>query len=177
MSLIFLNVPGLGNSGQQHWQTLWEKEFPEKFIRIQQTDWDTPKCSDWTETIEKEVRKHSIQDVVLLAHSLGCTALAHWAKTYKTVIKGAFLVAPSDCEATTYTFETEGFSPIPLEKLPFQSIVVASTNDYYVSFERAKFFAESWGSEFINIGEKDHINADAGFGEWQEGLEILNQLT
>jgi uncharacterized protein len=176
MKSIYLIVPGLGNSGPQHWQTLWEKEFSDKFTRIKQTNWDTPICSEWIETIENEVRKHEIGNVVLIAHSLGCTAVAHWAKRFQTKIKGAFLVAPSDCEAETYTFDTQGFAPIPLEKLPFKSLVIASTNDFYVSYERAEFFAESWESELVNIGAKEHINADAGFGEWQEGLELLKKL-
>jgi uncharacterized protein len=176
MNSIYLIVPGLGNSGPQHWQTLWEKEFPDKFTRIQQANWDTPTCSDWIETIENEVRKHEIENVVLIAHSLGCTAVAHWAKQFETKIKGAFLVAPSDCEAETYTFDTKGFAPIPLEKLPFKSMVVASTNDYYVSLQRAEFFAKSWGSELVNVGAKEHINADAGFGEWQVGLDLLKKL-
>jgi uncharacterized protein len=176
MKSIYLIIPGLGNSGPQHWQTLWEKEFPDKFTRIQQTNWDTPACSDWIETIENEVRKHQVENVVLIAHSLGCTAVAHWAKRFQTKIKGAFLVAPSDCEAETYTFDTKGFQPIPLEKLPFKSVVIASTNDYYVSLERAEFFAKSWGSELVNVGAKGHINADAGFGEWQDGLELLKRL-
>jgi uncharacterized protein len=176
MKTIYLIVPGVTNSGSQHWQTLWEKELPEKFTRIQQVNWDTPTCSDWIETIENEVRKREIESVVLIAHSLGCTAVAHWAKRFQTKIKGAFLVAPSDCEAETYTFDTKGFQPIPLEKLPFKSVVIASTNDFYVSFERAEFFAQSWGSELVNIGAKEHINADAGFGEWQEGLELLKKL-
>lgn len=176
METIYLTVPGIGNSGPQHWQTLWEKEFPEKFTRIQQQVWDAPDCADWIGNIEKEVRRRKTEDVILIAHSLGCAAVAHWAKNFQTPIKGAFLVAPSDCEAKTYTFDTAGFSPVPLEKLPFKSLVVASTNDYYVTLERAELFAESWGSEFINIGAKDHINADAGFGEWREGLELLEKL-
>ena len=176
MNSTYLVIPGLGNSSQNHWQTLWEIRFPDNFTRINQENWDSPKCSDWIEKIEDEVQKRNISDVVLVAHSLGGAAVTHWAKKYKTPIKAAFLVAPSDCEAETYTFETEGFSPIPLEKLPFKSIVVSSSNDYYVAPERAKLFAESWGSEFINIGDKDHINANAGFGEWLEGLELLEKL-
>ncbi|ASU36437.1 alpha/beta hydrolase [Mucilaginibacter xinganensis] len=60
--------------------------------------------------------------------------------------------------------------------LPFKSIVVASTNDYYVTYERATLFAESWGADLVNIGDAGHINVASGFGEWNEGLEILKWL-
>jgi len=176
METIYLVVPGVTNSSPGHWQSLWEKEFPEKFRRIEQTVWDTPVCDDWTARIEEEVQKESPARVVLVAHSLGCTAVAQWAKRFGTQIKGAFLVAPSDCEAETYNFDAKGFAPIPLEKLPFKSVMIASTNDEYLSFERAKIFADAWGSELVNVGDKGHINPGAGFGAWPEGLELLKKL-
>ncbi len=176
MNTIYLTVPGVTNSSAKHWQSLWEAKFPDSFRRIQQKEWDTPICDDWIETIEYEVQKESPENVVLVAHSLGCTAVAHWAKKFGTKIRGAFLAAPSDCEAETYNFDTKRFAPIPFEKLPFNSLVIASENDEYVSIERAQQFADVWESEFINVGAKGHINAVSGFGEWDEGLEILKKL-
>jgi uncharacterized protein len=114
--------------------------------------------------------------VVLIGHSLGCTTIAHWAAKHQVPIKGALLVAPSDIEQPVYTFPATGFAPIPLLKLPFPSIVVASEDDPWVSIERAKFFASSWGSSFINIGEAGHINVPSGYGPWEEGLTILEQF-
>ncbi len=176
METFYLTVPGVTNSSPQHWQSLWEKEFPEKFRRIEQKEWNTPVCADWIKTIEAEVQKANPETVVLVAHSLGCTAVAHWARKFGTKIKGAFLVAPSDCEAESYNFDTKGFAPIPLDAMPFKSLVVASSNDEYVSLERAERFAVAWGSEFINVGAKGHINFGAGFGEWNEGLKLLKKL-
>jgi len=43
---IVLTVPGLWNSNQDHWQSLWEAEEP-TWKRIQQADWETPLCADW----------------------------------------------------------------------------------------------------------------------------------
>lgn len=176
MKTVYLTVPGVTNSSPEHWQSLWEKQFPENFRRIEQTEWNSPVCDDWTAAIETEVRKESPENVVLVAHSLGCTAVAQWARRYGTKIKGAFLVAPSDLEAPNYNFDTKGFAPIPLERLPFKSLVVASSNDEYVSLERAKQFADAWGSELINVGAKGHINANSGYGEWQQGTELLTAL-
>ena len=172
----YLIVPGVTNSSENHWQSRWEREYPDRFRRIQQAEWDKPVCSDWIAKIETDVQAVGPENIVLVAHSLGCPTVAHWAKTFGTKIKGAFLVAPSDCEAETYTFDTKGFAPIPLERLPFPSMVVASTNDEYITLERAVQFADAWGSELINVGEKGHINPGAGFGEWNEGLELLKRL-
>ena len=168
-------IPGLGNSGPDHWQTYFEKSG-DHFIRINQKEWDAPANQDWIETIELALTGYNLDDVVLIGHSLGCTAIANWAKAYQKKIKGALLVAPSDIEAPKYNFDTPGFDRVPLDKISFKTIVVASTNDEWVTLERAEFFAENWGSEFINIGNAGHINAAAGFGEWPKGLEILKTL-
>ena len=176
MQPIYLTVPGVTNSSPQHWQSLWEKEFPERFRRIEQKEWNTPVCADWINEIEEKVQKANPETVVLVAHSLGCTAVAHWANKFGTKIKGAFLVSPSDCEVESYNFDTKGFAPVPLDPLPFKSLIVANSNDEYVSLARAKQFADAWGSKFINVGAKGHINFGAGFGGWNEGLELLKKL-
>ena len=168
-------VPGLGNSGDEHWQTYFERSGS-GFQRINQKEWNAPDCNDWIATIDNAIKDHDPQSVILIAHSLGCTTVAHWAEKYKRKIKGAMLVAPSDPEAPHYTFPTKGFTPIPFLKFPFRTIVVASSNDQWVSLERAKLFAAKWGSEFINIGDAGHINILSGHTEWKEGLEILKTL-
>jgi predicted alpha/beta hydrolase family esterase len=168
-------VPGLGNSGPEHWQTFFEKSG-DNFQRINQQEWDAPKCEDWITTIDKAISGYEPSNVVLIGHSLGCSTIAYWASRYKRSIKGALLVAPSDPETPHYTFPAIGFSPVPLDKINFKTIVVASSDDIWVSLERAKFFADHWGSQFINIGKAGHINVASGFTNWEQGLEILASL-
>lgn len=171
----YLIVPGLGNSGEEHWQTYFENSG-NNFFRIIQQEWDAPICEEWIKTIDQKVVEFDLSTVVLIGHSLGCSTIAHWAKKCNKQIKGALLVAPSDLEAPQYDFPAMGFAPIPLDKLNFKSIVVASSNDPWVSLERAKLFAKSWGSEFINIGKAGHINVASGHTNWDEGIQILNTI-
>jgi len=169
-----LIIPGLGNSGEDHWQSRWEREF--NFKRINQKDWDTPVCNDWIETIDHTIKTLDSENIILVGHSLACSTIGYWSKKYNRKIKGALLVAPSDTEADTYPTGTTGFAPMPIQALPFRSIVVASTNDFYVRLDRATFFAHRWGSELINIGEAGHINIASGYGKWDYGLQMLKQL-
>jgi uncharacterized protein len=171
MTNYFL-IPGLGNSGAEHWQTYFETKG-DNFIRINQKEWDAPNCEDWIETIDAALANIDLSTVVLIGHSLGCTTIAHWAKRYGKKIKGALFVAPSDVDVPSYNFPTIGFSPIPSDKISFTTIVVASTNDEWVTLEQAQYFASNWGSKFINIGDAGHINTAAGFGKWDEGLKLL----
>ena len=124
--------------------------------------------------MEQALASEDLRTVVLIAHSLGCVTVAHWAAQYGHLIKGALLVAPSDVDTAHYrAFPTTGFGPMPLQPLPFPSKVVASTTDEWVTLERAQQFAQAWGSELVNIGDAGHINAASGHGPWPDGLELL----
>jgi predicted alpha/beta hydrolase family esterase len=65
---------------------------------------------------------------------------------------------------------------MPLHKLDFPAIVVASSDDPYVSIERARQFAQSWGAQIVEIGAHGHINGDSGLGDWPEGLMLAREL-
>ncbi|RZK53616.1 MAG: alpha/beta hydrolase [Hymenobacter sp.] len=169
----FFIVPGLGNSGPDHWQTYFERQNPD-FVRIQQREWDAPARAEWVATIEHALAGEDLSQVVLIAHSLGCVTVAHWAATYGHRIKGALLVAPSDVETARYAaFPTTGFGPMPMQQLPFPSTVVTSTTDEWVTEARARQFAEAWGSELVVLGDAGHINTASGHGNWPAGLTLL----
>jgi serine hydrolase len=169
-----LIVPGLFNSGPDHWQSHWEKKLL-NIERIHQQDYETAVCSVWIETIQKVISANG-PDVVLVGHSSGSIAIAHWAKKYGETIAGAMLVGPSDVEQPDFLKNAVGFNPIPLEPFGFPSIVVTSNNDPYVSLARATHFASKWGSRLVNIGPGGHINTASGHGPWPEGIEILKEL-
>ncbi|PSR12028.1 MAG: alpha/beta hydrolase [Bacteroidetes bacterium] len=172
----FLTVPGLGNSGPDHWQTIWERSEP-RFQRIGQADWQTPRCQDWIACIDRAVAGYDPATVVLVGHSLGCLAIAHWAQQYRRTIKGALLVAPVDTEGPLYeSCPATGFESAADRKMPFKTLVVTSADDPWVAPARAAFLAQSWGSTFVDIGPAGHLNAVAGYGNWDEGRAFLRAL-
>ncbi len=172
---IVLIVPGLYDSGPEHWQSYWEREDPEHVRRVRQKEWQKPQAKDWIAELDRAVVAAG-PDVVLVGHSLGCCTIALWARKCKRAVRGALLVAPSDTEAKSYPKGPRGFKPMPLHTLPFPSIVVASANDPYVSEAKAKRFAKAWGSCYVCIGDAGHINSEAGYGPWLEGLHLLRSL-
>lgn len=172
-SKIFI-IPGLGNSGEQHWQTHWENQFG--FTRIQQREWETPDRTEWIEVIDGVLKNVPLNEVVLVGHSLACSTIVYWAQQYNRKVKGALLVAPSDTEAASYPSGTTGFTSMPVSKLSFPSICITSSNDFYVTLDRATHFAATWGSDLVNIGAAGHINVASGHGPWVEGLKFLERL-
>ncbi|MBV8098064.1 MAG: alpha/beta hydrolase [Verrucomicrobia bacterium] len=172
-----LIIPGLGDSGPQHWQSLWEASHPE-YQRVRQSDWECPRCADWVENLDAAISAAD-QPIALVAHSMGCIAVVHWAATTGNPDKrvaSALLVSPPDVEAETIPTGPTGFAPCPLIPLPFKSIVVASTDDPFATLERAKTFAAAWASEFVIFESAGHINAASGHGPWPEGERILDRL-
>lgn len=47
-----LLVPGIGNSGPTHWQSLWQEEHSD-VGRVTQRDWDNPVCDGWVEALDQ----------------------------------------------------------------------------------------------------------------------------
>ncbi|WP_313703849.1 alpha/beta hydrolase [Massilia sp.] len=172
MDCDVLTLAGLWNSGPQHWQTLWEARHP-RLRRVEHRDWNNPQRDEWVAELDAAVG--ACQGApVLVAHSLGCMLAAHWAASGSPLrAAGALLVAPADVEAPSYPIATNGFAPAPMTALPFPCLVVASTDDPFVSRERARVFAGAWGARFVEIGAAGHVNADSGYGDWPEGERLL----
>jgi predicted alpha/beta hydrolase family esterase len=169
-----LIVPGWGDSGPSHWQTLWGQANPD-FRRVVQRDWEHAVCAEWAETLARAIRAVA-QPIVLVAHSLGCIALAHCVRGGGLPVHGALLVAPPDVEHPDFPPVIEGFAPVPREPFGFPSVVVASRNDPFGDFERSRALAGAWGSRFVDAGASGHLNADAGFGPWPLGERLLAEL-
>jgi uncharacterized protein len=162
-----LILPGWQNSGPGHWQTLWEHSHG--YLRVEQHDWMRPLRGDWSARLEEVVLSCS-GPIVLVAHSLGCILTAAWASHSQNThrVKGALLVAPPDAERDDIRQMVPGWSPVPLERLPFESVLFASSNDPFCTAERAQQFAAAWGATFVDAGSRGHLNADSGLGDWPE---------
>jgi predicted alpha/beta hydrolase family esterase len=170
-----LIVPGWENSGPEHWQSLWERANPHRFGRVQQRDWNAPRLDDWIGALDAAIAAQPAP-VVLVAHSLGCIAIAHWAARFTRTVAGALLVAPADVERADTPEPIRCFAPVPLQPLSFRTLLVASDSDEYLSMDRAEHFARCWGSELVPLGAAGHINTAAGFGPWPEGERMLERL-
>lgn len=172
-----LMVPGLNNSGPRHWQTRWE-HIRNDCSRVDLGAWSNPHRNHWVTKLDMAIRQHD-GPVVLVAHSLGCLAVAWWASLTEAPCKpviGALLVAPPDVERGDARDVLQRFAPAPRVTLPFPSILVASRDDSYISFEAGRALARRWGADFHDAGAIGHINADSFLGDWEEGQKLVDRL-
>ena len=170
-----LIIPGYKGSPEDHWQTRWEKRLSTA-RRVQQAEWTKPVRADWTSAVADAVNG-STRPVVLVAHSLGVATAIQAIPQFRKRVAGAFLVAPPDVENDAIRpRHLMTFGPYPRDPLPFPSVLIASRNDVFTSFDAAEDIAGAWGSLFVDAGEAGHINADSGHGPWPEGLLTFGQF-
>jgi predicted alpha/beta hydrolase family esterase len=169
-----LIVPGYRDSGPGHWQTLFEAEFLGT-RRVAMPSFDRPVLHEWVGSLEEAVAACA-EPPVLVAHSLGCIAVAHWATATAQAVHGAFLVAPCDVEKVSGLESLRDFAPIPVEPLPFPALVVVSTDDPFLDVIRGHSLAFSWGARLHQIERCGHVNVESGFGAWPDGQALLGEL-
>src|SRR5205085_4819300 len=87
---VFL-IPGLYDSGPEHWQRHWQRE--RGFRVVEQHEWQTPARVDWVARVVDEIGA-SDGPIVLAGHSLGCTTIAWWSAVTRHAarVRGALLV-------------------------------------------------------------------------------------
>ena len=170
----FIIVPGIGGSGEAHWQTRWQQANP-AMRRFSPADWHRPDLDDWIAALDLAIAAASAPPV-LIAHSLGCLLVAHWQLASRRACAGALLVAVPDPASEAFPASVQSFAGAPAGRLRFPSLIVASTDDPYGSTSYVERRAVQWGSELAVIGAAGHINGQSGLGEWREGRVLLKSF-
>ena len=177
-------VPGLRDHVPEHWQTLLEAKLVKTrhVVSVPPLREDGLNCAARVEAIQQTVQ--SIDGpIIFVAHSGGVVMLLHWARKYRHAVQGALLAAPPDFETplpagypALEVLQANGWLPVPTSRLPFASLVAASTNDPLASFSRVKTMATHWGSTLVNVGAVGHLNPASGYGEWLRAEQLLKQI-
>ncbi|RYY77154.1 MAG: alpha/beta fold hydrolase [Gammaproteobacteria bacterium] len=161
-------VPGLRNSDERHWQSLWQARLPGS-QRIHVEDWDTPNLAAWRAGII-EVLENLKSPAVLIAHSFGTLASASIAAEFPDKIAALFLVAPADPDKFGIAEQ------LPQDFLPVSTKVVASSDDPWMTEHKAAYWSLLWGADYLRLKNVGHINSQSNLGVWSEGVHLLHQL-
>ena len=184
MEYTTLIVPGLNNSGSNHWQTLLEEKLSNA-RRVNQTDWDSPKIIPWARNVQNAILEAE-SPAILIAHSFGVLASVVGASRVTDKVAGALYVAPADpvkftsagqiLSEAAQNWDTGLYNLVPKERLGYPAIVAASQDDPYMAFKRAAWWATKWHCRFISLGFAGHVNANSGYGDWPEGEMLYQDL-
>jgi hypothetical protein len=164
----FVLVPGINDSGPEHWQSFWQKRHG-FWLRVAQSRWNNPDIGLWIDAIRR-LLETTRRPAILVGHSFGALASCCVTASGQHKIAGLMLVAPAE----PARFEVE--DRVPTTPLGVPCIVVASHNDPVVRFPRAVYWSKVWNANLADVGEAGHINAESGFGPWPYGLQVLKDL-
>lgn len=177
-----LIVPGLRDHVPQHWQTLLAPQLP-RVVTVPPMGREDLDCRARLDAIEQAARTAG-GPLVVVAHSGGVVMVAHWARETRCDVRGALLAVPPDFEEpmpagypSLDDLRLGGWLPVPRDRLPFPSIVVASRNDPLARFDRVAQLARGWGSALVDLGEVGHLNPASGFGPWPLAHAFIEQLS
>ncbi|MBR8125240.1 RBBP9/YdeN family alpha/beta hydrolase [Burkholderia multivorans] len=179
-----LIVPGLRDHVETHWQTLLAAQLPRvRTVPPMGRSGEGLDCAARVEAIEREAGAID-GPLVIVAHSGGCVTVAHWAQRTRRAVKGALLAAPPEFERpmpdgypTRDELRDGGWLPVPLEPLPFPSIVAASRNDPLAPYDEVERMARCWGGRLVDLGNVGHLNPASGYGEWPRAHEFITELS
>jgi predicted alpha/beta hydrolase family esterase len=118
----------------------------------------------------------SDEPALVVAHAAGCLATAMWAASHTGPVHAALLVTPPSFEGPEVASPDDVPWRVPLEPLPFRSVVVASRTDPYCTFDRSRASAEAWGASLVDAGDAGHLDTKSGFGPWVEGELLVADL-
>ncbi|MFJ8788664.1 RBBP9/YdeN family alpha/beta hydrolase [Streptomyces sp. NPDC102462] len=177
--VAYVIVPGIDGSDERHWQSLWEHRWGASAVRIAPASWSTPDLSDWVAAVHTAYQSAARHDgqVALVAHSLGCWAVAQWLDGVRPESVVAFLVAPPDPRGPAFPRQAAStFLDLSARPLPCRSLMVAGDDDPYCDPATSASFAQGWQARGHLLAGHGHINSDSGLGDWQAGQELLRTL-
>lgn len=168
-------IPGIHNSGPQHWQTYWQQKYG--FERIEQEEWDQPVFEKWKENLIQSIKANKYEkNNVLIAHSLGCLLTVKALSEIQNQVLGLFLVAVPDPATAFFDGRLKTFRDIPNKNISIPGYLVYSENDEFSNINFSVKQGKLWGLKTINAGNIGHINSDSNLGEWEEGYELFRRL-
>jgi serine hydrolase len=175
--MSYVTVPGIDGSDERHWQTLWEAGWGPSATRIKPDSWTNPDLDNWCRAITTAVTQAG-SPPILIAHSLGCLAVAHWLGDHPDGVAGVFLVAPPDPSGASFPAQSAPtFTTPPTQRLQVPGLVLYSENDPYCEPLSAQRFATQWALPHINVGPHGHLNSSSSLETWEAGRNLLTAFT
>ena len=171
-----LLLHGWGGSDDPHWQSYLASQIAKdygtvSFLRLK--DPDSPKKDEWMRQLKESLT--DFKPDVVICHSLANILWFHLCNEQIDMpeIKKLFLVALPSLKQEIKEVDT--FFPIKVPKNLYahEAILVASTNDPYMSLNEVKELKQRLNIPMKILENAGHINADSGYGKWDWILEQL----
>lgn len=138
---------------------------------------EKPLCQEWVNEIKREVGLNINDEIYLVGHSLGGTAILRYLEERQDKRVSGVVLVSMPIEKTKID-EINNFFEKPLNYVNIKSkgpkfIVIHGENDTYVPSQQAERLSESLECELVLVPNGGHLSGNEGFHALPEVLEAL----
>lgn len=182
MKEVFIvhGLHGWPNGGWRVWLMgeLDKKEIYACALSMPKTD--NPVCEEWIEEIARVVEENKNNEIYLVGHSLGSTAILRFlestdAKNINGVVLVSGPIKPTG-KGSLNDFLDKPFDFAKIKKVTENFLVIHGDNDPIVPFEHAEILSKELGSELVVIKNGGHLNGSAGWKTLPQVLVGLEKM-
>jgi len=162
-------LPWLGNKLREKG---WMVEIPE----MPNTNY--PKLTEWMNKLES---LSPDENTVLIGHSLANALILKYLEKPNTKIIGSVMVAAwdwlmNDVKEYHETFFENDFNYEDIKKKDLPIVIVNSTTDPWIDFERSKKLADKINAQFVTIENAGHFMEKDGYKEFPQLVTIIEKI-
>ncbi len=180
MKKVFI-VHGLGSSPNGGWRPWLMGELKKQHVyacALAMPTPDEPVCAEWVEEIARHVEKNANDEIFLVGHSLGVSAILRYLETApeKIRVSGVVLVSgrcTSHPNKKLANFFEPAFHFATIASRARSFTIIHGDDDQVVPFDNAEILSRELHAELIVIPKGGHLNGGSG---WQTLPACLDTL-
>ena len=182
MKKVFLihGFQGSPNGGWRPWLMAELEKQDVYACALSMQNPDEPILSEWLEEIKRHIDKNLNDDIYLVGHSLGGTAILRYLEHFDSPNLKGVIVASAPCHQNTIdkiaNFLHADFNWEVMKNKVDHVAVIHGDNDPNVPVSDAEEIARQPDGKLILIPNGKHLNGSAGFTELPEALSVLSEM-
>jgi uncharacterized protein len=181
--MTILIIHGIGGYAGIHWQQWLHDELINKgdsVIMPSLPDADHPDRTRWLNEITQSLQGVIMEELVIVGHSLGATTALDFieqsSKKIKAFISVSGFAKDYGADLNSYFLRHKQIDFNNVKENLDKGIVIYSNNDPYVTQDALKDVAIRLGVDPVIIKDGKHLNTEAGYTEFPELLQMIEEL-
>lgn len=141
---------------------------------------EAPVQQEWVDEISKIIKMNPNDEIFLVGHSLGATAILRYLEIVPTKVAGAILVSAPITKTMNRKIDNFLETPFNFETIKTKAqkfVVIHGDNDPYVPItEHGDVCSKALNAQYIVVKNGQHLNGSAGYHVLPECLEALDSI-
>ncbi|MCL4400159.1 alpha/beta hydrolase [Patescibacteria group bacterium] len=140
---------------------------------------ESPICSEWVEEISRQINSNKNDDIYLVGHSLGSTAILRYLESAEKEIMGVILVS-GPCRKNNNrkidSFLDKPFNYGNIKSKSKKFAIIQGDNDPNVPMDDAETLSRELEGKLIIVPDGGHLNGSSGWHKLPQCFDELNEM-